>query len=149
MFFIRYGGEVRALKKDSNRPYVAVGITAFCVIAAAILFFFLLEHAPLVGRFLDSLAHILRPIFLGMIFAFLLLPIHRNILRILMAMTSSAKLEDRKNVAFLNFLSILFSLVIAVFLLYLLLVVAGQGLRILHLPKDITAHLTDTGRRKR
>ena len=36
-----------------------------------------------------------------------------------------------------------------VFLLYLLLVVAGQGLRILHLPKDITAHLTDTGRRKR
>ena len=64
-------------------------------------------------------------------------------------MTSSAKLEDRKNVAFLNFLSILFSLVIAVFLLYLLLVVAGQGLRLLHLPKDITAHLTDTGRRKR
>ena len=36
-----------------------------------------------------------------------------------------------------------------VFLLYLILVVAGQGLRILHLPKDITAHLTDTGRRKR
>ncbi len=36
-----------------------------------------------------------------------------------------------------------------VFLLYLLLVVAGQGLRLFHLPKDITAHLTDTGRRKR
>ena len=36
-----------------------------------------------------------------------------------------------------------------VFLLYLVLVVLGQGLRILHLPKDITAHLTDTGRRKR
>ena len=36
-----------------------------------------------------------------------------------------------------------------VFLLYLILVVAGQGLRILHLPKDVTAHLTDTGRRKR
>ena len=35
------------------------------------------------------------------------------------------------------------------FLLYLLLAVAGQGLRMLHLPKDITAHLTDTGRRKR
>ena len=36
-----------------------------------------------------------------------------------------------------------------VFLLYLLLVVAGQALRLLHLPKDITAHLSDTGRRKR
>ena len=35
------------------------------------------------------------------------------------------------------------------FLLYLVLVVAGQGLRLLHLPKDVKAHLTDTGRRKR
>lgn len=38
---------------------------------------------------------------------------------------------------------------IVVFLLYLLLAVAGQGLRLFHLPKDIAGHLTDTGRRKR
>lgn len=38
---------------------------------------------------------------------------------------------------------------ILVFLLYFVLVVAGQTLRLLHLPKEITAHLTDTGRRKR
>ena len=36
-----------------------------------------------------------------------------------------------------------------VFLLYFVLVVVGQSLRMLHLPKDVTAHLTDTGRRKR
>ena len=36
-----------------------------------------------------------------------------------------------------------------VFLIYIVLVVAGQGLRLMHLPKDIKAHLTDTGRRKR
>ena len=36
-----------------------------------------------------------------------------------------------------------------VFLLYLVLVVIGQALRLLHLPKEITAHLSDTGRRKR
>ena len=36
-----------------------------------------------------------------------------------------------------------------VFLLYFVLVVAGQALRLLHLPKDVTAHLTDSGRRKR
>ena len=35
------------------------------------------------------------------------------------------------------------------FLLYLVLVVAGQGIRLFHLPKDVTEHLTDTGRRKR
>ncbi len=34
-------------------------------------------------------------------------------------------------------------------LVYLVLVVAGQVLRMLNLPKDIMSHLTDTGRRKR
>ena len=38
---------------------------------------------------------------------------------------------------------------ILVFLLYIVLVVAGQALRLFHLPKDILSHLTDTGRRKR
>ena len=36
-----------------------------------------------------------------------------------------------------------------IFLLYFVLVIVGQGLRLLHLPKDIWAHLTDTGRRQR
>ncbi len=36
-----------------------------------------------------------------------------------------------------------------VVLVYLLLVVVGQVLRIRNLPKDIMSHLTDTGRRKR
>ena len=36
-----------------------------------------------------------------------------------------------------------------VFLAYIVVVVAGQGLRLSHLPKDIMPHLTDTGRRKR
>ena len=36
-----------------------------------------------------------------------------------------------------------------IFLLYFVLVIVGQGLRLLRLPKDIRAHLTDTGRRQR
>lgn len=38
---------------------------------------------------------------------------------------------------------------VVVILVYLLLVVVGQALRVLNLPKDIMSHLTDTGRRKR
>ena len=38
---------------------------------------------------------------------------------------------------------------ILVFLLYFMLVVIGQCLRLIHLPKDVKAHLTDSGRRKR
>ena len=63
------------MKKSQYKPYLAAGITGFCVIAASILFFFLLFQAPAVMSFLGMLAHILRPIFLGIIIAFLLLPV--------------------------------------------------------------------------
>ena len=73
------------MKRGKYQPYVAVGVTAFCVIAGAILLFFLLFHAKDVYGFFSMVAHILRPIFMGMVLAFLLLPIHRHILRFLMA----------------------------------------------------------------
>jgi len=96
-------------------------LTAFCVIAASILFFFLLFHAERVGAFFGTLSRILRPIFMGMVIAFLLLPIHRGILNFMTAMTHTDKLRDSRNVRFLNMLAILFSLLLALFLVYLLL----------------------------
>ncbi len=36
-----------------------------------------------------------------------------------------------------------------IFVLYIFLVVAGQGIRLMNLPKNILDHLEDTGRRKR
>jgi len=109
------------LKKNLYQPYIAVGLTAFCVIAGAILLFFAIFHAAAIRGFLSMLGHILRPIFMGMIVAFLLLPVHRNILRALMAMTPGARLEDRRNVSFLNVMSIIFSLLFAFIMVYLLL----------------------------
>ena len=109
------------MKKNLYQPYIAVGLTAFCVIAGAILLFFAIFHAAAIRGFLSMLGHILRPIFMGMIVAFLLLPVHRNILRALMAMTPGARLEDRRNVSFLNVMSIIFSLLFAFIMVYLLL----------------------------
>lgn len=105
-------------------PYIAVGVTAFAVIAAALLLFFTLFHLSALRAFFGTLAHILRPIFLGMIFAFLLLPIHRGIFRFLTAMTPEKRLKNKGDVQFLNVLAIIFSLLLAVFLLYLLLAMA-------------------------
>lgn len=107
------------MKRSQYKPYIAAGVTAFCVIAAAILLFFIFFHAARVRSFLDTLAYILRPIFLGMIIAFLLLPIHRTILRFMTAMTTTAKLEDSRNIRFLNALAVLFSLLFAFVLVYL------------------------------
>lgn len=109
------------MKRSPYKTYIAAGVTAFCVIAAAILLFFLLFHAPVVCGFLGMIARILRPIFLGMILAFLLLPIHRGILGFMEAMTPDARLRDRRNRAFLNMLAIIFSLFFALILVYLLM----------------------------
>ena len=111
-------------KRHQYGPYIAVGVTAFAVIAAALLLFFTLFHLSALRAFLRTLAHILRPIFLGMIFAFLLLPVHRGIFGFLVAMTPEKRLKNKGDVKFLNVLAIILSLLLAVFLLYLLLAMA-------------------------
>ena len=109
------------MKPKRSNDYLAAGITAFCVIAASILLFFLLSHAAGVRAFLDALGRILRPIFLGAVFAFLLLPVHRNIFAFLRAITPNAALQHQRNLKFLNGVSIIFSLLFALFLIYILL----------------------------
>lgn len=109
------------MKHSKYQPYVAVGITAFCVIAGAILLFFLLFHANDVYALFRMVAHILRPIFMGMVLAFLLLPIHRHILGFLTAMTPNSTLSDTRNRRFLNMLAIIFSMLFAALLIYILL----------------------------
>lgn len=109
------------MKRSQYKPYITAGVTAFCVIAAAIFLFFILFHATQVWAFFHMLAYILRPIFIGMIIAFLLLPIHRHILKFLKTMTINVHLVDSRNIRFLNVLAIVFSFLFAFVLLYLLM----------------------------
>lgn len=109
------------MKQSKYQSYLALGVTAFCVIAGAIFLFFLLFHAGDVYAVFSTIAHILRPIFMGMVLAFLLLPIHRHILRFLTAMTPNSTLADSKNLRFLNVLAIIFSMLFAALLIYILL----------------------------
>ena len=110
--------------KRNLGPYVAAGVTAFCVIAGAILVFFAFFHASVLWELCAMVAYILRPIFMGMVIAFLLLPIHRTIFQFMLAMTSNARLADHRNVRFLNILAVIFSLLFAFILLYLLMAMA-------------------------
>ena len=109
------------MKRGDRHPYLAMGLTAFAVIAASLCLFFLLFHLKTVTGFLSTIGSILRPIFMGAVIAFLLLPVHRHILRFLTAMTPDKRMEDHRNMAFLNFMAIVFSLALAVFLIYLLM----------------------------
>lgn len=109
------------MKREDRHPYLAVGLTAFAVIAASLLLFFLLFHMKEVAGFLHTLGGILRPIFMGAVIAFLLLPVHRAILRFLIAITPDKHMKEQGSHAFLNFAAIVFSLLLAFFLFYLLL----------------------------
>ncbi|MCI8436642.1 MAG: AI-2E family transporter [Lawsonibacter sp.] len=109
------------MNRKDKHSYMAAGLTAFAVIAASLCLFFLLFQLGEVARFLSRLATILRPIFMGMVIAFLLLPIHRNIFRFLLAITPDKRINERHSHAFLNFSAIVLSLLLAFFLFYLLL----------------------------
>ena len=102
--------------KKPSEHYIALGLTAFCVIAASILFFFLLYHFAAVRTLAASLMLILRPILYGLVLAFLLLPVHRHILTFLIALIPSQRVRP-----LLNGAAILLSLFFALLIIYILL----------------------------
>ena len=109
------------MRRDDRHPFLAAGLTAFAVVAASLLLFFLMYHFNVIVGFCEMLARILRPIFMGAVIAFLLLPVHRSILRFLVSITSDKQKAHRSTSGFLNFVAIVLSLLLALFLIYLLL----------------------------
>ena len=109
------------MKRNDRHPYLAAGLTAFAVVAASLCLFFALFHFSDVAHFFNMLGAILRPIFMGAVIAFLLLPVHRYILRFLTAMTPDKRIKNKRDMAFLNIVAIIHSLLLAFFLCYLLL----------------------------
>ena len=91
------------------------------MIAAAILLFFLIYHFSAVRLLLSALALILRPIFYGLVLAFLLLPIHRYIYQFLLALFPEWKWMANRRESILSFISIVLSLLFAVLVVYILL----------------------------
>lgn len=60
-----------------DKKYLYWGITAFCVIACAILFYMALNYLPAMGRGIKALAKILSPFIWGLAISYLLLPAMR------------------------------------------------------------------------
>lgn len=58
-----------------DKQYLYWGTTAFCVVAAAILFYMALNYLPLLGSIMSSLASILSPFIWGMVICYLLNPV--------------------------------------------------------------------------
>lgn len=63
------------MKEHFNNKYVRWGVTAFCVIAASICFYYLVFHGVNIKIGLGKLHNILRPIVVGFVLAYLLTPV--------------------------------------------------------------------------
>lgn len=63
------------MKFHVDKKYIAWGITAFCVIAASILFYYLLFHMGNIRTAIGSAAKICMPIIDGLVIAYLLSPV--------------------------------------------------------------------------
>ena len=114
-------GEFLFMKNKRFQPYIAAGVTAFLVISAAIILNFLITRHDTVFSFLGSVGHILRPIFMGMILAFLLLPVHRRMMQFFASVLPEHVKQKPLCRRLTNYLSILISLMLAALLIYLLL----------------------------
>ena len=64
-----------------DKKYLYWGITAFCVIAGAIVFYMALNYLPLFGKALSTLAKILSPFIWGLVITYLLEPLMRTLQR--------------------------------------------------------------------
>ena len=109
------------MRREKYSRYIAVGITAFCVITASIFLFFALAHFDVIRTFIQEVVHILRPILYGLVLAFLLLPVHRFIYELLCAMASKQMDDHKKLYGFINLVAIVLSLAFVAVLIYILL----------------------------
>lgn len=63
------------MKFDDEHKHFAWGLTAFLTGCALLLFFYVLNHFAVVAGIFDTVCEILTPVFMGLIFAYLLSPI--------------------------------------------------------------------------
>lgn len=107
--------------KNQKNQYFPIAVFSLGVVLIAICFFFAMSHMDAIMQFFARLNLILRPIYTGIIFAFVLLPVNRRIFDFLRQMTKGKKLGASKYISLLNAISVAASILIALFILYLLL----------------------------
>lgn len=133
------------MKNHRFQPYIFAGVTAFLVISAAIVLNFLITRHDTVFAFCGMVAHILRPIFMGMVLAFLLLPVHRRIVQSF-DFVLPASLKHRPFVLrIINYLAIFVSLILAALLIYILLAMLLPQLywSVIGFIQEIPRHIND------
>ena len=99
------------------QKYIATGLTAFCVIAASLLLFFLLYQFKSFYQFAKDIVQILEPFLIGAVVAYLVAPLY-NLLTRNISYTLSKKLKPRHA----NMIAVAFSLFVSIMVALLAIV---------------------------
>ena len=118
---IQSGREGVFMKKSRFSPYIRGGITAFAVVLVSLITYFLMFHMQVITDHAALLRQILRPVSMGLVFAFLLLPIHNRIYGFFCDQFAGKKGLTRRKKSLFKGVSILLSLIFAFAVLYVLL----------------------------
>ncbi len=81
-----------------DKKYLHWGITAFCVIAASLLFYFTMRNIAVVGQAISKLFRILAPFIWGLVICYLLSPLMRNLeTKLFLPLTGRLYRKNKKN----------------------------------------------------
>lgn len=133
-------------KKPSIRSYFTVGLTAFLVIAAAVLFFFIIFRMDTISGFFHQLTSALQPIIIGLVIAYLLSPIvgfcESKLTKLCLSQSKTQQINKRL-ASLIRYLSIFFALAVACFFIYILgnLIIPELYITILGIIKDMPDHI--------
>lgn len=104
-------------RKNDKFSYVKAGVTAFCVIAAVILFFFLIFKIDIFINFLNRVITILQPLVLGAVIAFLMNPLSKFLNQHIFKLMNKIFKKQGKFVKFSLYTSITLALLIFVLII--------------------------------
>lgn len=102
------------------KKYLYQGIVSFLVIAASVMFFFLLFRLESLRGFISKVAVILQPIIVGIVIAYLLNPIVNYSDKKLIKIIAPHFKNKEKTKGFIRYISIFISLLIFIFIIYIL-----------------------------
>lgn len=111
------------MKIRVNNKYIRWGLTAFLVIAAAILFYYLLFHGMNIRAALKTATTVLSPIIMGMVMAYLMTPILNYLeYHIFFPLCTKLKIkETKKRNGIIRGISIIFTVVLSFAIIYLVI----------------------------
>ncbi len=115
------------MKFEKYRGYIAAGITAFLVLAAAILTYFLFDHAKAIVGVFKTIIGILTPFIIGGVLAYLLSPLYNFLTRNLDSLLSRRLKKPGLPSKLASGCSVLLSVLAAFLVVYALLAMVIPG----------------------